>query len=126
MPSIKQSIVIFFICLEQSSFAFLLPLPVKEEIFLAEVPPLKENPPIATWGQISTLTIAAVFLPAMTFLGALVANPQWSVVSGISSYRAKISYIDHTTSLYTVPVTALFALLGTAPLWGIFFTQGVR
>ncbi|HXW60819.1 MAG TPA: hypothetical protein VEK06_04690 [Myxococcota bacterium] len=78
---------------------------------------------IAPLIKISALVGTALLVPTMTVLGALVANPQWLLVGDIANQKSRISYIDHTTSSATIPITALFALLGSAPLFGVLFFE---
>lgn len=79
-----------------------------------------------TWVHGSALAGTVLLVPLMSLLGALIANPQWLVVSELTSIKSKISYIDHTTSQASIPLVALFALLGTAPLWGVLLSEGLQ
>lgn len=77
------------------------------------------------WAKVTAISSTAILLPAMTILGALVANPQWSLITEIGNNKSRLSYVDHTTSQSTIPMTALFAFLGTVPLWGLLLGEGL-
>lgn len=84
-----------------------------------------DSPRLQILLKASTLTSTALLVPTMTFLGALIANPQWSIIGDIPGRKSKISYIDHTISIYTIPMATLFAFLGTFPLWGFLLAEHV-
>lgn len=79
--------------------------------------------PKLSWIHISAFAATAVLVPTMSILGALIANPEWLVIRELAGSKAKISYIDHTTSHATIPLGALFSFLATAPLWAVFFSE---
>lgn len=96
-------------------------------------PNLKEIPPAAnllesknpTWLKATVFATTAVLVPVMAILGAFAANPQWSIVSDIPGAKSQIAYIDHTMSYYTIPLSALFALIGSAPLWTLILRENL-
>lgn len=70
-----------------------------------------------------------VAMPAMLILGALIANPEWALLSAVNARAnvgsASVSYMHQTMSPWTIPVSAIFALVGTTPLLGLLRSEKV-
>ena len=80
-------------------------------------------------GLITGLSIsaAAFLIPVMTTLGLLVANPSWIEVPYKiyqNPHEASI-FMKDTASSYTIPITAIFAVVGMLPLLGLLTSESL-
>lgn len=82
-----------------------------------------------SWAVIGSAVGTLLALPAMIFFGTLIANPQWRLLSSDHaqnmSGNSSFSYMRHSLSTWTIPITAIFAVIGTAPLLGLLKSKRV-
>lgn len=82
-----------------------------------------------SWAITGAAVGTLLALPALIFLGALAANPQWLLLSDQQAKKlssgASLSYMRQSLSPWTIPITAIFAIIGTAPLLGLLKSHQV-